>query len=249
MLFIKTVALLCSVTAAMAASAVISGALFVGKDTTDPSASPIEVFRDPRNHATAAASALVYAGNYVNFRPSSQKPKALSPYLEPFVRKVTASPGFVLMRNTQFSLKLDGSLTQFEKTISDQLEDPYYARALRDLVPDNIQDQLLTDWTLSLVVVNKPEGSDTVDVKLARLYLTISSDGNTATIPEQTAQLTVSDHQVATSMFVANAEMLADLIQITKGPNFVDFFTSPKSFSHGSTSCFQNRQAILPWMP
>ncbi|KAH7039359.1 hypothetical protein BKA57DRAFT_473524 [Linnemannia elongata] len=259
MLLIKTVVLLLSATAAMAADAVVSGAIFVGKDTSDPSASPVEVFANPSNHATAASSVLVFAANTVNFHPASQEPKALIQNLDQFVGKVDTFPGFTLTQNEQFSLELDGSLTQFEKTISEQLEDPDTARALRDLVPDNVQDPSLTEWVLSLVVVTESEDTR-INLKLARVYLTISSDDDTATIPKQSARLSVSGYKVNEFLFVSNAETFARRIPITRVPDFIDYFTSPKGFTRaehghrGPTSCFRNRQtfkdqqALLSWI-
>ncbi|KAF9125024.1 hypothetical protein BGX30_000646 [Mortierella sp. GBA39] len=260
MLLIKTVALLCSATAAMAASAVVSGAIFVGKDTSDPSATPVDVFKDPRNHPTAAASVLVFSANSAGFNPTSQEPKALGQNLDGFVSKVSTFPGFVMTNNEQYSLKLDGSLVQFEKAIGEQLDDFNTARALRDLVPDNIQDKSLTEWVLSLIVLSKPEGSDIVNVRLAQVPLTISSDGDTVTIPEQSTRLSVSDLRVNAPMFASYAEMFAQKIPTTSVSDFINFFTSPKGFSRrgqdqrGSTSCLRNRmtlkdrQAILSWI-
>ncbi|KAK5820910.1 hypothetical protein F5H01DRAFT_339597 [Linnemannia elongata] len=260
MVLIKTVILLLSATAAMAADAVVSGAIFVGKDTSDPSADPLEVYRNPSNHVTATSSVLVFAANTVNFHPASQEPKALIQNLDQFVGKVDTFPAFTLTQSEQFSLELDGSLTQFEKTISEQLEDPDTARALRDLVPDNVQDPSLTDWILSLVVVAKSEDSDDISVKLARVYLTISSGADAATIPKQSARLSVSGYKVNDFLFVSNAETFARRISTTRVPDFIDYLTSPKGFTRaehghrGPTSCFRNRQtfkdqqALLSWI-
>ncbi|KAG9065009.1 hypothetical protein KI688_002328 [Linnemannia hyalina] len=260
MLLIKTVALLCSATAVMAANAVVSGAIFVGKDTSDPSASPVDVYWDPSNHAAAAASVVVFAANSVDFHPSSQEPKALGQNLDGFTRKVATFPGFSLTNNQQYSLQLDGSLTQFEKTIDEQLDDPNTARALRDLIPENFEDQSLTDWVLSLIVVTKPDGSDTVTIQSVQVSLIILSDGNTATIPRQSARLSISNFQVITSVFVSNADRFADRVGVTTVSDFIKFFTSPKDFlrsdqaQRGFTSClrsrmtFKDRQAILSWL-
>ncbi|KAF9102033.1 hypothetical protein BGX30_009348, partial [Mortierella sp. GBA39] len=148
----------------------------------------------------------------------------------------------------------------FEKAIGGQLGDPDTARALRDLVPDNVQDKSLMDWVLSLIVLSKPKGSDTVDVRLVQVSLMIFSNGDTVTIPRQSAQLSVFDFQVNSDMFVSNAEKYAQRISTTNVSDFTDFLTSPKGFSRrdqdqrGSTSClrnrmtFKDRQAILSWI-
>ncbi|KAF9126343.1 hypothetical protein BG015_004737 [Linnemannia schmuckeri] len=266
MLLIKTVALLCSATAAMAASAVISGAIFVGEDTTDYSADPAEIFRDPSNHAAAAASILVYSAKTTDFSPATQEPKSLGRSLDAFVQKAATFPGFVVIQASDRSLTLNGSLTQFEKAIREQLDDPLTARAFRDLIPGYIQDQSLTDWILSLIVVTKPEYSDTVNIRLARVALTIESEGQTAYIPEQQAQLIVADHQVNAGILLANADMFANRIAIVSVRDFIDYFASPKVPSqngeaqHSSTSCsknrpifknqpiFRHRQTIMSWL-
>ncbi|KAF9300355.1 hypothetical protein BGZ91_009837, partial [Linnemannia elongata] len=147
----------------------------------------------------------------------------------------------------------------FEKTISEQLGDPDTARALRNLAPDNVQDPSLTEWVLSLVVITEPEDTR-INLKLARVYLTISSDDDAATIPKQIARLSVSAYEVIAPVFVSNAETFANKVKVTKVPDFIDYFTSPEGFTRaepghrGPTSCFKNRQlfknqqALLSWV-
>ncbi|KAG9065013.1 hypothetical protein KI688_002332 [Linnemannia hyalina] len=260
MLLIKTVALLCSATAAMAASAVVSGAIFDGYDTTDQSASPVDIYSNPENHAAAAASILIFSANAVNFHPASQEPKALGQNLDPFVTKASTFPGFLTAQVTDQNLALNGSLTQFEKVIREKLNDPLTARAFRDLVPGYIQDESLKEWILSLIVLSKPEDSDTVNVRLTRVSLIIHSDNTqTAFIPEQTARIIVADHKVLTNVLVANADRFASSIPVYKVRDFIDFFASPKvpseddQIQHGSASCtkkrpiFKNQQTVMSW--
>ncbi|OAQ28317.1 hypothetical protein K457DRAFT_565351 [Linnemannia elongata AG-77] len=240
MLLIKTVALLCSATATMAATAVVSGAIFVGKDTTEYNDSPVDIFRNPENHAAAAASILVYSANSANFHPASQEPKALGQNLIQFVTKASTFPGFLSTTIRDDILALNGSLTQFEKVIREKLNDPLVARAFRDLVPGYINDHSLTEWDLSLVVVTKPENSNTVTVKF-------------------TARLIVSDHQVLANVLIVNAERFATSFPVYKVRDFIDFFASPKvpleskETQHGSTSCtknqpiFKDRQTVMSW--
>ncbi|KAF9119863.1 hypothetical protein BGX30_003573, partial [Mortierella sp. GBA39] len=151
MLLIKTVALLCSATAVMAANAVVSGAIFEGYDTTDQSASNTDIFKDVTNHAAAAASILVFSANSANFHPASQEPKALGQNLDQFVSKASTFPGFLSTQIIDQNLALNGSLTQFEKIIREHLNNPLTARAFRDLIPGYIQDKSLTEWILSLI--------------------------------------------------------------------------------------------------
>ncbi|KAF9079949.1 hypothetical protein BGX23_002917, partial [Mortierella sp. AD031] len=70
MLFIKSLLLVCSAAAVMvqgSPNAIVSGAIFVGDDTTNPDATPVEIFKHPENHATAAASILVYSATGTNY--------------------------------------------------------------------------------------------------------------------------------------------------------------------------------------
>ncbi|KAK5820915.1 hypothetical protein F5H01DRAFT_378271 [Linnemannia elongata] len=261
MLLIKTVALLCSATAVMAATAVVSGAIFVGEDTTEYNDSPADIFRVPENHAAAAASILVFSANSVNFHPASQEPKALGQTLDAFIQKASTFPGFVLEYFKEESLALNGTLIQFEELIRKQLDDPLIARGLRDLIPGYIQDQSVTEWILSLVVVNKLENSDAVDLQFARVPLTIHSDKTqTAYIPEQNARITLAGYKTNTAFLSSNADRLAQSIKITSVPSFIVYFASPKVFSeneqtqYGSTSCsqsrpiFKNRQTVMSWL-
>ncbi|KAF9149187.1 hypothetical protein BG015_009035 [Linnemannia schmuckeri] len=260
MLLIKTVALLCSATAAMAANAVISGAMFMGEDTTDYSADPAEIFRDPNNHAGAAASILVYSAKSAEFSPATGEPKSLGQTLDQFVHKTATFPGFQAKDSMDEHLALNGSLMQFEQVIREKLDDPHMARAFRDLIPGYMEDESLTHWILSLIVVSKPEDSDTVMVKLARMSMTIQWDkDHMAYIPEQKAHLIVADHEVNQDFLSDNADKLAGVMKIVHVRDFMDFFASPKvpdhdeGFRRGFTSCFKtrpifrNRQTIMSW--
>ncbi|KAF9296634.1 hypothetical protein BGZ88_012278 [Linnemannia elongata] len=261
MLLIKTVALLCSATAAMAANAVVSGAIFVGEDTTDYTNDKVDIFRNPENHAAAAASILVYSAANADFSPATQEPKALGQTLDAFIQKASTFPGFVLEYSKEESLALNGSLIQFEELIRKQLEDPLIARSLRDLIPGYIQDQSVTEWILSLVVANKPENSDAVSLQFARVSLTIHSDKTqTAYIPEQNARITFAGYKTNTGFLSSYADRLAQSIKIVSVPSFLVYFASPKVFSeneqtqYGSTSCsqsrpiFKNRQTVMSWL-
>ncbi|KAF9347554.1 hypothetical protein BGX34_003026 [Mortierella sp. NVP85] len=48
---------------------VTSKAIFTGIDRSDPNATPVNIFHDPKNHATAVASILQKFANDANFKP------------------------------------------------------------------------------------------------------------------------------------------------------------------------------------
>ncbi|KAK3840299.1 MAG: hypothetical protein JOS17DRAFT_798296 [Linnemannia elongata] len=131
--------------AAMATSAIVSAALFVGKDTTNYSDSPVEIFKTPGNHAAAAASALVYSAKEVEVSPATQGPKSLIENFNAFVIKVSTFPGFFVDRSEESGIPLNGSLIQLEEVIREGLGDPLIASSFRDLVPGYIQEESLTD--------------------------------------------------------------------------------------------------------
>ncbi|KAG0074213.1 hypothetical protein BGZ90_010940, partial [Linnemannia elongata] len=189
------------------------------------------------------------------------EPKALGQSLDEFVRKASTFPGFIAEYSKEESLALNGSLIQFEELIRKQLEDPLIARGLRDLIPGYIQDQSVTEWTLSLVVANKPEDSDAVSLQFARVRLTIHSDKTqTAYIPEQNARIIIAGYKINNGFLSSYAERLAQTINIVSVPSYIVYFASPKVFSenvqtqYGSTSCsqsrpiFKNRQTVMSWL-
>ncbi|KAG0298900.1 hypothetical protein BGZ96_004207 [Linnemannia gamsii] len=260
MLLIKTVLILCSASIALAAHAVVSGAIFDGVDTTDRSAEGCKIFQNPENHAAAAASILTYSASNANFRPADQPPKSLSSALDAFVKKASTFPGFKAKGETKGKLSLDGSFTQFEEAVRDELDCPLTARALRDLIPGYIEDKSLTDWTLSLVVLSKQKHTNEVNIKLARVSMTISREkSRTAYIPKQTASLVVMNFQVNSGVLISNADRFAEMMPLYRVHRFIDFFNSPKVVSddevivHDSLSCFMQQQhqpqeqAILSW--
>lgn len=240
----------------MAAHAIVSGAIFEGVDTTDYSATPYEIYENPKNYAAAAASVLTYSANEVKFRPTEQPPKNLVPTLDEFVKKASAFPGFLSTTASDVAISPNGSFTQFEQIIRDQLDDSLTARAFRDLIPGYIKDKSLTDWTLSLVVLSKPEGSNEVTVKFSRVSLTISTDKtHTTYIPKQSTRLIVASYKIRDEFLAGNADKLAKMIDITKVRDFVDFFASPKVIiaengvvGQGSVSCFENQQSVMSWL-
>lgn len=246
----------CTATVALAAQAVVSRAIFEGVDTTESSAEPRDIFENPKNHAAATASILTFAANKANFLPTEQAPKSLGSALNDFVRKVSTFPGFLTEGEVNDELLLNGSLDQFEEIIHSRLHDSFVTSSLRDLVPNYIEDESLTNWVLSLIVLSKPKHSDGVHIKLVRVSLTISRDEDgTANLPKQTASLIVSSFLVHSRVLSDNADRFAQTVPVHRVNNFIKFFASSNDdvIDHESVSCFTHRQerprgqAILSW--
>ncbi|KAG0254924.1 hypothetical protein DFQ27_006574 [Actinomortierella ambigua] len=232
MLLAKSLLLLCSAVVAMArqsTSAVASGAIFVGKDTTNPDVSPVEIFRNSKNHAAAVASIVVFAANSVQFTPSTTPAKSLlGPFFD-FLGRISSFPGFILEIDRQGTLGLTGSLTQLEEQVGRLPTEnaALLARGIRDLVPRSIPDKTLDKWTLSMLAINKPDGSDLVEIQHVYITLTIKTDdGYNAIIPEQRAKINFSVYRVMQAVLIANAENLSEKIPIYLVPDAIHFLTS-----------------------
>ncbi|KAG0015821.1 hypothetical protein BGZ81_011506 [Podila clonocystis] len=240
MLLIKSLLVLCSAAAVMArsqADAVMSAGLFFGEDTTD-SLNPLEIYRNPINHATAAASVLVYSATRAGFHPSEKSAESLVPAFDNFVQKVSAFPGFVLEfdRQTGFPLKNHTTVEEFEQLIRDVLSGASHSEKLAfkfaGLVPLHQKDESLKNWILSLVVLDQPQGSHAVSFQLANLRLSIAYEhtctGTKAYIPEQTVYINNSIFRINAAFLSAYADQFADMIPIVDVEHMIAFFTSPE---------------------
>ncbi|KAF9081330.1 hypothetical protein BGX27_004969 [Mortierella sp. AM989] len=253
MLLLKSILLVCSATAVMARGspdAIVSGALFVGEDTTNTGASGHDIFEDPRNHASATASILKYSAEAANYRPSEQDATYIVEYSR-FQLKMETFPGFALRSPSQeVDVPLSNSLTQLETAIREKYpsaNSKLIARSLRDLFPGSVEDKSLEEWILSLIVIDKPFDSNTVTVNHVELELRIAVDETMKThIPEQTAKLYNTEFQVVASFLSNNADGLAQRISCGSVQDFIQYFASPKVFEEledvlkrGSYSCRQ----------
>ncbi|KAF9973384.1 hypothetical protein BGZ73_003367 [Actinomortierella ambigua] len=265
MLLKKSLLVLCTAAVAMAASdffAVSSGALFIGKDTTDPDATPTEIFHDPQNHAAAASSVLKYSGTTTGFDPSSVLSKALGASLVQFLQSFSTFPGATLVQSEESTLPLNGDLIQLEAAVRHTTKQHavLIGRSVRDLVPGYILDKTLKYWALLLTVIEKPDDSDQVSVTFVRLNLEINVDkDHSAVIPKQQAKINTSVFQLNQQFLIQYADQLAAKIQISKVPETIDFLTSLKDPSGGHNgaegSCHKwlsgfgvrEKQRILNW--
>ncbi|KAF9023778.1 hypothetical protein CPC16_003071 [Podila verticillata] len=216
------------------ADAVVSAAAFVGEDTTDFDAQPVNIFKEEKNHATVASSVLVFSATGANFQPSLQPTKNLASAYVEFLKKATSFPGFGEPAALVLPLPFNNSVFQFETNIRNVIKnDPdrfLIARGLRDLLPGYIPDSLLKTWLLSFILIGKPEGTDDVYIKFARVVLTLKTDKeHTTIIPEQDAKFEISQVKVNSLWVAQHADALASKIQpIVSVRESIDFFASSK---------------------
>lgn len=217
------------------ADAVVSEALFFGEDTTE-SFDPVDIFKKPTNHATAAASVLVFSANQADFHPNDKSAESLVPAYDLFVQKAATFPGFYLQSHTQpiFQLKNHTTVEEFEEMIrvmySGRPHIEKIAFKIAGLVPLHQEDESLKNWILSLVVLDKPQGGNTVLIQLVRVNIRIAFDHTcTATkayIPEQSVSINFSVFEVNGSFLSAHANDLATLVPIVDVEHMIALLAS-----------------------
>ncbi|KAG0259051.1 hypothetical protein DFQ27_004250 [Actinomortierella ambigua] len=193
---IKSLVVLCSAAVVMANAspqAVTSGALLRGVDTTNPRASPIDIFRYLENQITALASAAVMSARPV---------KQLVSNFERFVTGLVNFQGIHLNHTSDESIDLKGPLIQMEKAIRELCNKgddsaPAYrlaviARGLRDLVPGFNADGSVRTWLLNVLAMdncNVMQRRGNVTLILAHIVLDTQADKSYTTyIPESVGQ-------------------------------------------------------------
>ncbi|KAG0259052.1 hypothetical protein DFQ27_004251 [Actinomortierella ambigua] len=242
-MLIKSLVVLCSAVVVMAkapVNAVISGALLIGLDTTNPRASGSDIFRYQENQITALASIAMASARSANFRPAEMPPKILIHYFEHFVQRLTTSPGIHRSHTSDHTIDLNGSLIQLEKAIrelGDKSDDDsayrlaVIARGLRDLVPGYDADEPVKTWLLNLLALDNRQvmhRRGNVTFTLARVVLNIKADkSHTTHIPEQSAKLTVSTYEVDSKYLQDNADRLATVVPLYNVPAAMAQLTSP----------------------
>ncbi|KAF9080418.1 hypothetical protein BGX29_005330, partial [Mortierella sp. GBA35] len=81
----------------------VSQPFFQGTNTSDPAATPLQVFQDPKNHVDATSSILTYAGNAADFHPATADITKTAKQFDAYIQKVSSFPGFFLTFNEQSS--------------------------------------------------------------------------------------------------------------------------------------------------
>ncbi|KAF9088259.1 hypothetical protein BGX27_002729, partial [Mortierella sp. AM989] len=111
--------------------ALVSGAIFIGDDNSDPHAQPVDVFKNPTNHITALSSILAHFAKKTSFYPhrhqrQQQKPQEESPIIPAYDAFIKDAISFSSFNETNFketkALPIDGSLFQFEQAIREFLQ-------------------------------------------------------------------------------------------------------------------------------
>ncbi|KAG0258971.1 hypothetical protein DFQ27_004356 [Actinomortierella ambigua] len=228
----KSLVVFAAATVALAQDAIISRGFFVGEDTSTPGARGPEVFRNPKNHAIAAASLLKHAASRVNYVPHSQLPSKTCESYSLFQEKLRTSLALSDGDLYWVTLKLKGGASDLQDKIQQQY--PYdneasIARQLRHALPWFIRDATLKKWQLTVVLIRKPKDSDDrVIVELVSIGLLLDTTRNgVVEIPEQEAIFVTKQYEMKTNFVVERADRLFDVVGVTSLNKFGLYFTSP----------------------
>jgi hypothetical protein len=211
-----------------------SKAIFIGVDNTDPNASGAAIFRDPRNHATAAASVIGFSSKQANFKPKEQGLDATHREYQAFFQKAVSFPGFFTREAPYSTLHLTGDLDQFKEQISANYiplsgKADVAASAFVEQIPESTEQESSGAWTLVLVTIYGDE-SDTISVDISSIEVQVSVNGDgSVSLQKQTAQLNQHVVQVNRSFFVNYADTLSSRIPKESIETFKDELTTPNS--------------------
>ncbi|KAF9954833.1 hypothetical protein BGZ72_004262 [Mortierella alpina] len=241
MLFTKSLLLIGAATVVMARErfdAIASGALFTGKDNTDNmDVSKLDVFRDPKNHASAVASLLWNGAALNKFVPAADG-LATDPYAyQDFLREVNRFKGFRKSGEQRRKLELTGRLEQLEEEIDRKYrsfvddDDIDVARHFRQLIPNNLRkEDIYGDrWLLSQIIIRQSPHSNAVSFEIGRIALEIRRERNgKAVIEPQTATLVKTDFHVDEKYLMENAQTLAEWVPIASVRTVLNLLTSKR---------------------
>ncbi|KAG0359440.1 hypothetical protein BGZ54_009965, partial [Gamsiella multidivaricata] len=203
----------------------VSGAHFFGKDTTIPSQHGVEIFRNPSNHPSAAASILHHSADRAGFRPRKKGIITDRAVYEKFVEATARFPGFSNYRKRVETLPVPGGVAKDNKELRKQILKAYrseynnaYAVSglLMKLLPEklDVEDEMEEQmWWLTYVIVNND-----LDYRLSgelvsvEVLLTTNSAGKVRVV-EQEATLTQHVFSVDREYLVKHAQQLGEKIE------------------------------------
>ncbi|KAG0233845.1 hypothetical protein BGW41_001377, partial [Actinomortierella wolfii] len=222
-------------TVVLAQHAGITRGLFIGEDTTRPGANGPEIYEDPRNHATAAASILKYIATKAKYDPRNQSPSKDVRAYRRFIDYVSEFDAFKHGHHYSVSLDLDGELPDLQNKIEKQypFEDKAsIARQLCDALPEYNRNPFIRRWEISLILIRKPYSENEVTVEVIKLNIDLSRYyGGQVYIPPQRAELDFQRHVLNPTVVKNAARHLSDMTGTTTIKQFEEYF-GPRAASY-----------------
>ncbi|KAG0328085.1 hypothetical protein BGZ99_006258 [Dissophora globulifera] len=237
MLLIKSILLLCSVATALAQTeydALVSTAVFVGKDTTVSSAAAVEIFNQPKNHPAALASILYKLADDSRLRPYHKDVLTDSSAYHQFLDKVESFPGFKESRHvyTRFDLE-DVDLYSFGYRVSGKYIPnimPANRAALnfQRLIPQQLESPAPRNWLLNQIIVRSDGHGEEIQFEVAYIQMMLTREATGATkIDTQSLRLEQVVYTVDSNWLIKNAEELSqDYYEIVQIDKFVELLST-----------------------
>lgn len=217
MRFAHSLLLLCSVVAVVVkGDLATSKTIFTGVDNSDPSAQGADVFRDPRNHAKAAASIIGYSADQANFKPKEHGIQETPQAFDDFQAKASKFPGFLMQANSVRQLNLTGELNNFrDEVIKNYLPEAgkpdVAAAAFAEQIPGSSDGGSLGTRVLVLISIHGTE-DNTISVAISSIRVNLSAKGDAIVIDEQYTELRQTIFGLNRGLLTSNADALAGKI-------------------------------------
>ncbi|KAG0267213.1 hypothetical protein DFQ27_008994 [Actinomortierella ambigua] len=260
-MLIRTIALITAcATMAFAGGATVSRGRFLGVDTTKRDSDPVEMYRDPANHATAAVSILRGLAVEAEYFPQEDSPAELAAKSFDWTSSLFDSSALKADRSVQRTIRFDGDKESLGATITSAIAElpnsKYVGHELAQMVPKQIADLDLTRWSLSLVIVDKPADDSSVKAYVYDLSLQIKPRGAGVEVilPRQTLIFSQQSFTLDAEDVESKAEQYANEYGVTEMEDFKWFFESKDSSSEVNwSSCRSGSrrlsfQALENWL-
>ncbi|KAF9182192.1 hypothetical protein BGZ51_004877 [Haplosporangium sp. Z 767] len=212
--------------------ALFARAFFFGKDTSDPSATNLDIFQQPKNHPTAIASILLNAAFAASFEPKDgviTDPEAFSEF-EARVSRISALQLGQIQKKT---VSLTGDYHQLACEISKKYDSQHadtVATAFRGLIPRFVAENPWRNLLLVVMLIDRDDATEHITVEMVSITVTITKNfGGRSIISRQQAALTQKTFHVDATDLVYNAEKWEKSVYIHDVGHFLERMSSAKN--------------------
>ncbi|KAF9966694.1 hypothetical protein BGZ73_000917, partial [Actinomortierella ambigua] len=218
---------------ALAQDAIVSKAVFLGKDTTNECDTGAQVYEKIENYPTAAATLLVSEAEISRYeRHSSQVVKSIIPY-KVLETKLHEFEGLKFNETRTLVTLTSTSRGDLYKAVRDAYEGTergVIAAVMRNLVPSKNHNDSLKTWLLSVPVIRRDSSSGRVIIQVARLILRLDTDedGKVEIVAGQDAKFAVSEFELDPKHLQEHADQLAKKYPLAKVDHYKWYFTSKR---------------------
>ncbi|KAF9098627.1 hypothetical protein BGX23_005693 [Mortierella sp. AD031] len=199
----------------------IFDAFFEGINTSDPAATPLQVFKDPKNHVDATSSILSFAANRADFHPCTQNPIELAKHFNAFIQAISTFPGFFLTYNEQSSsfqtstnidIMIADIKSAYEGVVSVEIQKiiDSISRMANNVISQSHSDGSRVMF-VQLGVTRANDNDITISIFYTTLHMRKDMSGK-RTYTDQSYTINRMVFKVQNSVLVANADFFAQRI-------------------------------------